>query len=343
MLPKWVLSDEEKREKKKVLMVKMKERRNLNSSRGGNGSRKGVKKESPRIKDDDESDDGIEVEEVYRAGLSEEEEEEIARKKFRLERISRPNFWSDEFRILCDLSAKEEFSRVSIQLLPETVLAMKQSALSGLTMNQDALNNGYNVCRLRMEHFVNQIPAFSALDPADRNLLLSSNLESVVNFKAARMLIPTNGLQRQLACAVGTGSPAAVASSNYGLVPLYNRMRINYSQVFNSPWCCDEQQEEQFKLMMNELYSIAGEAMRDETTTMLLSLTILLSAFPKEELFKYPDAIHRLRNNFLNLLFSHLNNLMGQNQAQEAYRKYQRMQVYLDEMSRILRNERLLL
>ena len=75
---------------------------------------------------------------------------------------------------------------------------------------------------------------------------LGNNCHMVVNIKSARLLSPKNSLQRQLRFAAV--DPHAITEAR---VP-----RLEYHQIFQSPWCCDADVEEQYHSMMESIFHL---------------------------------------------------------------------------------------
>lgn len=78
----------------------------------------------------------------------------------------------------------------------------------------------------------------------------------VVNIKSARLLSPKTSLQGQLRFAAV--DPHTVNAR----VP-----RLEYHQIFQSPWCCDADVEEQYHSMMESIFHLD---MDDACCTLLL-------------------------------------------------------------------------
>ena len=81
----------------------------------------------------------------------------------------------------------------------------------------------------------------------DRRALIGNNCHLAVNIKSARLLNPGNSLQQQIQLAAG--SETIVRSSK-------DAPRIEYEQIFTSPWCCDASEESQYRAMMESLTSL---------------------------------------------------------------------------------------
>ena len=84
----------------------------------------------------------------------------------------------------------------------------------------------------------------------------------VVNIKSARVLNPQNNLQEQLKIAkfdvnsIQGGQPNQQLTRLQQPQPNSNLHRIEYHQIFRSPWCCDLGDEHQYKTMMESIINL---------------------------------------------------------------------------------------
>ena len=84
----------------------------------------------------------------------------------------------------------------------------------------------------------------------------------VVNIKSARVLNPQNNLQEQLKIAkfdvnsIQGPDQQARQSQSQQAQPNPSLPRIEYHQIFRSPWCCDLGDEHQYKTMMESIINL---------------------------------------------------------------------------------------
>lgn len=80
----------------------------------------------------------------------------------------------------------------------------------------------------------------------------------VVNIKSARILNPQNNLQEQMKLAkldmnAVQETPAATTIVQQQQQPT---TRLEYNQIFQSPWCCDVDDELDYKVMMESIIKL---------------------------------------------------------------------------------------
>ena len=95
---------------------------------------------------------------------------------------------------------------------------------------------------------------------------------------------------------------------NGGKVTEHGRWRVNYDDVFCSPWCCDSYYEDRYKILMNEMHELSF----DSTIMVLLSVMCLFNCKGVKELTaqstiashgqKFSLLLHRCKS--MNLLNS---------------------------------------
>ena len=77
----------------------------------------------------------------------------------------------------------------------------------------------------------------------------------VVNIKSARVLNPQNNLQEQLKIAKFDVN-SLQGPNQTKPQPNPSLPRIEYHQIFRSPWCCDLGDEHQYKTMMESIINL---------------------------------------------------------------------------------------
>ena len=110
--------------------------------------------------------------------------------------------------------------------------------------------DGYLIAVQRLAHFIVKVDAFNIFSMEDRRSLIGNNCHLAINIKSARLLNPCNSPQRQLQVVDDNiqSQKTAVATAMGA--------KLEYDQIFNSPWCCDATEEVQYKNMMDSLIGL---------------------------------------------------------------------------------------
>ena len=123
----------------------------------------------------------------------------------------------------------------------------------------------------RIIKFATKIDLFREFSAHDQKSLLLSNTDMLVNIRSARMLRPGYNLLDQLSVVYGKNKPLAESSKNTSVMPI--KKRLEYKQVYSSPWASGEDEEQRFLSMMNTIF----ELQMDQTTTALIAMMALFS------------------------------------------------------------------
>ena len=145
---------------------------------------------------------------------------------------------------------------------------------------------GYKVCMKRIIKFASRLDMFREFCSEDQRNLLICNTDMLVNIRSARMLRPGSNLQDQISVVFGlqnnpSGSSSGVlsrsggagAQGSSGKAGASDTSRLNYKQVYSSPWASGEDQEEKFFALMSNIFQLR----MDQTTTALIGLMALFS------------------------------------------------------------------
>ena len=92
----------------------------------------------------------------------------------------------------------------------------------------------------------------------------------LVNIRSARILRPEYNLIEQLSIVFGK-NPIGVDSSKSSGLPI--KKRLEYGQLYSSPWASEQKEEERFFFLMNNIF----ELQMDQITTAIVSLMALFS------------------------------------------------------------------
>merc|ERR1719348_1290086 len=113
--------------------------------------------------------------------------------------------------------------------------------------------------------------------------------------------------------------------------------RVNYEDIFNSPWCCDSSHEERYEVLMQEMHSLE----LDRTVVVLLSVMALFDSHQVESLTARDTILSHSRK-FSLLLQRYLVESKPQTGATALQSKYQDALKTIREMAEILINKRLI-
>eukprot|EP00095_Tigriopus_kingsejongensis_P012478 maker-scaffold323_size206388-snap-gene-1.16 protein:Tk12478 transcript:maker-scaffold323_size206388-snap-gene-1.16-mRNA-1 annotation:"hypothetical protein DAPPUDRAFT_304351" len=350
MKPSWVMTEDERKDNRaKILKKKMELRKGLRRSSDSSSSPQMDESKSPLC--DSQEPQFINSHEVK----SEYETDEEAMSDPRASPVERkevipyplslayeswdphgtPNVLqtqptSHEHTFLHDLVLKEATCRKEIPLRQETLMKFIDSAKNGTIIPYDACVDGFSTCVQRISKFMGRLDFFSSLMWSDQQILLRCNTHMVVNLKSARMLKPSNDFQGQL-CLTNGSQPHNTNGQQS------SKGRLNYSQIFNSPWCCSADKEDEYKDLMEELFNLE---MDDITSVLMMIMTIL--APPNEELIQSSQVASR-RTYFSQLLYRYLQSSRGEQEGRVTFQRCTQFLAKLKDMATILKQERLLL
>ena len=103
----------------------------------------------------------------------------------------------------------------------------------------------------------------------------------VVNIKSARVLNPQNNLQEQLKIAK-LDVQSVQRTNNSTPLPNPRLPRIEYHQIFRSPWCCDLDDEDHYKTMMESIINLD----MDEVENILMVCAAMFDVSGKSHMIK---------------------------------------------------------
>ena len=179
-------------------------------------------------------------------------------------------FTREEMAIISNVIATEKETTTSMPISNDTLQAIMQAVKTGTSLSYKATLEGYTVCMKRIIKFATRIDLFREFCAHDQKNLLLSNTDMLVNIRSARMLRPGYNLVDQLSVVYGKNKPVA-ESSKTSVMPI--KKRLEYKQVYSSPWASGEDEEQRFFSMMNTIF----ELQMDQTTTALIAMMALFA------------------------------------------------------------------
>jgi len=216
------------------------------------------------------------------------------------------------------------------------VRSFLNTAVFGIFITKTTIMHAYQTCIKRIVRFANSLQDFVELPPDDMQKLLVANTVSIINIRIIRWLHPAIDLKKQLLLCGGSNELFQEAV-NGGKVTEHGRWRVNYDDVFCSPWCCDSYYEDRYKILMNEMH----EQSFDSTIMVLLSVMCLFNCKGVKELTAQ-STIASHGQKFSLLLHRYLLEQSGGEAASASFHKYQEGLAKLREMAEILINKRLI-
>jgi len=185
--------------------------------------------------------------------------------------------------------------------------------------------------------FANSLQDFVELPPDDMQKLLVANTVSIINIRIVRWLHPSIDLRQQLTLC-GGGQEMFQEALEGGKVTEDGLWRVNYDDVFASPWCCDSYYEDRYKVLMEDMHNLTF----DSTVMVLLSVMCLFNCKGLPELSAESTIVSHGQK-FSLLLHRHLLEQEGSEEAaMSRFYKYQEGLTKLREMAEILINKRLI-
>eukprot|EP00095_Tigriopus_kingsejongensis_P007212 snap_masked-scaffold1268_size51707-processed-gene-0.2 protein:Tk07212 transcript:snap_masked-scaffold1268_size51707-processed-gene-0.2-mRNA-1 annotation:"vitamin d3 receptor b-like" len=243
-------------------------------------------------------------------------------------------FTSEEVFLVDNIMNTEIATTRSIPVNPEVLMVMIDAAKKGTAIPYPALVEGYTICMRRIIQFVSKLDFFQSFSLPDQRSLLLHNTDMIVNIRSARLLRPGINLQAQVNHATGGPSLEPACAS----MDLFKcQERLEYKQIFQSPWACDPHHEAQFASLMENLFHLE----MDVTTTTLMSMIVLFSTSYTD----LKDSARAVQNQefFSQLLYRYLGSMIGRKNATQLLPKYMHMISQLEEMSQIMMTKRLTL
>ena len=183
-------------------------------------------------------------------------------------------FTREETALVTSVISTEKETTTSMPISNDTLQAIMNAVKTGTSLSYKATLEGYTVCMKRIIKFATKIDLFREFCPHDQKNLLLSNTDMLVNIRSARMLRPGYNLLDQLSVVYGKNKPL-IDSSKTSVMPV--KKRLEYKQVYSSPWASGEDEEQRFYSMMNTIF----ELQMDQTTTALIAMMALFSQVNK--------------------------------------------------------------
>lgn len=245
-------------------------------------------------------------------------------------------FTYEENELVQTIMRTEVETTEMIKVSPEVLMTMVKAAQTGSVIPYKILIEGYTTCLQRIVKMASKLDFFGSFPQEDQKQMLLSNADMVVNIRSARLLRPGQNLQTQLKHIVG-GDGAT--SNMITTVQPYQQepSKIQYRQIYQSPWACDASHEEKFSSLMESLFHLQ----MDRTTTILMSMIVL---FASENLvLKERDKCIRNQEFFIQLLYRYLCSVIGKQNANNLLPKYMELISKLEEMAQIMITKRLTL
>ena len=179
-------------------------------------------------------------------------------------------FTKEELALVTNVISIEKETTKSMPLPNDTLQAILHAVQKGTSLSHEAAVEGYTLCTKRIIKFSTKIDLFQEFNLQDRKNLLLFNTEMLVNIRSARILRPEYNLIEQLSIVFGK-NPVVVDSSKSSALPI--KKRLEYRQLYSSPWASEQKEEERFFFLMNNIF----ELQMDQITTAIVSLMALFS------------------------------------------------------------------
>merc|ERR1719158_1079489 len=235
------------------------------------------------------------------------------------------------------LAAIDERVRYQVPMEASQVEIFLEGALTGSPISQTTIMHAYQTCIKRIVRFANSLQDFVELPPDDMQKLLVANTVSIINIRIIRWFHPSSDLKTQLTLCGGNGQHMFREALESGKVTEHGRWRVNYDDVFCSPWCCDSSFEDRYEVLMKEMHKLKF----DSTVMVLLSVMCLFDSTKAIDL-SAASTIASHGQKFALLLKRYLLQNSLEEQSEPTFPKYQEGLAHLREMSEILINKRLI-
>jgi len=206
--------------------------------------------------------------------------------------------------------------------------AFLECAMYENPISQSVVTAVYQNLIKRIVRFANCLQDFVELSPDDKHKLLVRNTASIINIRLARWFHPKTKLQTQMAL-FWAGVEIVTDTSE--------QQRVNLSDIFVSPWCCNSSYEDRYDYLIQQMYNLV----LDDRAVVLLSIICLFNIDPSSDL-EMTERISSHRNKFTVLLHRYLLDKLGSEAASEAFPKFVECLNHLNEMADILVNKRLI-
>jgi len=234
------------------------------------------------------------------------------------------------------LAAIDDRVRYQVPMDLEHIRCFLNTSVHGSPITQLTIMHAYQTCIKRIVRFANSLQDFVELPPDDMQKLLVSNTVSIINIKIVLWFHPSSDLKKQILLCGGTRNLYQEALLE-GKLTDHGLWRVNYCDVFASPWCCDSSFEDRYEVLIKELHTLN----LDHNIVVLLSVMCLFDSDHVTALTQGP-TIKSHRQKFALLLHRYLSEQTGQEQAEALFPKYKEVLAKLREMAEILINKRLI-
>jgi len=247
------------------------------------------------------------------------------------------SFTLQETLFVEQLAAIDERVRNQVPMDPAHVRSFLNTAVFGTFITKITIMHAYQTCIKRIVRFANSLQDFVELPPDDMQKLLVANTVSIINIRIVRWLHPSIDLRQQLTLC-GGGQELFQEALEGGKVTEDGLWRVNYDDVFASPWCCDSYYEDRYKVLMEDMHQLTF----DSTVMVLLSVMCLFNCKGVTELSAESTIVSHGQK-FSLLLHRHLLEQEGSEEAATSrFYIYQEGLTKLREMAEILINKRLI-
>ena len=280
-------------------------------------------------------------------------------------------FTQEEHRFVQNIMEKELMSQKEIPVSMRLVENLIDVVRTGGTLSHVDCMEGYTAALKRIIKFSSCLDYFMSFSSNDRRALLLANTDMIINVKAARLLQNDN-LQKQLFTATGNNSYAEVVNdggggggerplvlapksqggtNGVGSSPLRHMImnlvcqrgdkgkkdkRIEYWQVYSTPWACHMDYEMKYEKLMEKFYS----TQMDNVTMSLMYVIVLFSTSSVANL----EDRGRCQQNqefFCQMMYRYLCSTIGRPNAVKLFPKYLELISQLEEMAHIMVTKKL--
>jgi len=245
-------------------------------------------------------------------------------------------FTLQETLFIEQLTAIDERVRFQVPMEVSHGKSFLECAVTGSPLSQMTIMHAYQTCIKRIVRFANSLQDFVELPPDDMQKLLVHNTVSIINIKIARWLNEGTDLKAQMFL-LGTGTDLYQEALDTGRLTEDLNMKVGYSDIFISPWCCDSSHEDRYEKLIGDMSKLE----MDSTTVVLLSVMSLFFTDPEQQVSSASSILSHQRK-FSLLLQRYLLQSKGKDRTPELFLQYQESLKNLHEMAEILINKRLI-
>jgi len=246
-------------------------------------------------------------------------------------------FTLQETQFLEQLVAIDERVRHQVPMDQDYVRSFLNTSLTGSPISQVTIMYAFQTGIRRIVRFANSLQDFVDLSPEDMQKLLVANTVSIINIEIIQWFHPSSDLETQLTLFGGiNGQHIFREALESGKISEHGRFRVNYDDVFCSPWCCDSTFEDRYEVLMKKMHKLKF----DSTVMVLLSVMCLFDSTKAIDLSAASTIVSHGQK-FAILLNRYLLQSSLEEQSERTFIKYQEGLAHLREMSDILINKKL--